>query len=272
GFPGWHLECSTMSIKYLGKEFDIHGGGLDLMFPHHECEIAQNTAMEKHQVVKYWMHNNMITIAGQKMARSLGNFITLEQLFAGNHDLLEKAYSPMTVRFFILQAHYRSTVDFSNEALQAAEKSLERLLDSYGRLDKIAASDTSSVDVKSIRQKCYDAMNDDMNSAVVIAHLCEASTTINSAIAGNIKLTKEDIAELKDVFDIFLFSVLGIRNEASSANNNEAFGKAVDLLLDIRQKAKENKDWATSDQIRNELAKAGFEIKDGKDGAEWKLK
>lgn len=273
GFPGWHLECSTMSIKYLGKEFDIHGGGLDLMFPHHECEIAQNTAAEKHQVVKYWMHNNMITIKGQKMARSLGNFITLEQLFSGDHPLLEKAYSPMTVRFFILQAHYRSTVDFSNEALQAAEKSLSRLLDSYNNIGKIPVADSSSVDIKGLREKCYEAMNDDINSAVVIAHLCEASTTINSAVAGNITLSKEDIQELKEIFDIFLFSILGIRNDSVSGNtNNEAFGKAVDMLLDIRQKAKENRDWATSDHIRNELAKAGFEIKDGKDGAEWKLK
>ena len=274
GFPGWHLECSTMSIKYLGHEFDIHGGGLDLMFPHHECEIAQNTAMEKRQVVKYWMHNNMITIAGQKMARSLGNFITLEQLFAGSHELLEKSYSPMVVRFFILQAHYRSTVDFSNEALLAAEKSLDRLMDSYNRLDKILASDSSSVDVKNIRQKCYDALNDDLNSAVVIAHLCEASTVINSAIAGNITLMQEDIAELREIFDIFLFSILGIRNDSaiSNSSNNEAFGKAIDLLLEIRQKAKENKDWATSDQIRNQLSEAGFDIKDGKDGAEWKLK
>lgn len=274
GFPGWHIECSTMSIKYLGKEFDIHGGGLDLMFPHHECEIAQNTAMEKHRVVRYWMHNNMITVNGQKMGKSLGNFITLDEFFTGSHTMLAQAYSPMTVRFFILQAHYRSTVDFSNEALQAAEKSLERLFDAYGRIDKIPASTVSSVDIKSIRQKCYDALNDDLNSAIVIAHLCEASTAINSACAGNITFTQEDIDELKAVFDTFLFSILGVRNDAVNANNgsNEAFGKAVDLLLDIRQKAKENKDWATSDQIRNELAKAGFEIKDGKDGAEWKLK
>lgn len=273
GFPGWHLECSTMSIKYLGHEFDIHGGGLDLMFPHHECEIAQNTAMEQHQVVKYWMHNNMITIQGQKMARSLGNFITLEQLFSGEHELLEKAYSPMTVRFFILQAHYRSTVDFSNEALQAAEKSLSRLLDSYNSLNKIDPSNESSVDVDAIRQKCYDAMNDDINTAMVIANLCEAGTIINSAVAGNVPLTEENINELKDIFDVFLFSVLGIRNDASVNDNAyHAFGKAVDMLLDIRQKAKENKDWATSDQIRNELTEAGFEIKDGKDGAEWKLK
>ncbi len=274
GFPGWHIECSSMSIKYLGKEFDIHGGGLDLMFPHHECEIAQNTAVEKHQVVKYWMHNNMITIGGQKMSKSLGNFIALDELFSGSHQLLTQPYSPMTVRFFILQAHYRSTVDFGNEALQAAEKSLIRLLEAYSRLDKITASDTSSVNVSDIRQKCYDALNDDLNTAVVIAHLCEAGTIINSAIAGNVTLTKEDIAELKDVFDTFLFSILGIRNNLETGGNgsNEAFAKAVDLLLDIRQKAKENKDWATSDEIRNKLSDAGFEIKDGKDGAEWKLK
>lgn len=274
GFPGWHIECSTMSIKYLGREFDIHGGGLDLMFPHHECEIAQNTAMERHQVVRYWMHNNMITIGGQKMGKSLGNFITLDEFFTGSHKMLVQAYSPMTIRFFILQAHYRSTVDFSNEALQAAEKSLERLYDAYARIEKIPVSATSSVDVKNIRNKCYEALNDDLNSAIVIAHLCEAGTTINSASAGNITLSQEDINELKEVFDIFLFGILGIRNDAIGANsgNNEAFGKAVDLLLEIRQKAKENKDWATSDQIRNELAKAGFEINDTQNGAEWKIR
>ena len=274
GFPGWHIECSTMSIKYLGREFDIHGGGLDLMFPHHECEIAQNTAMERHQVVRYWMHNNMITIGGQKMGKSLGNFITLDEFFTGSHKMLVQAYSPMTIRFFILQAHYRSTVDFSNEALQAAEKSLERLYDAYARIEKIPVSATSSVDVKNIRNKCYEALNDDLNSAIVIAHLCEAGTTINSANAGNITLSQEDINELKEVFDIFLFGILGIRNDAIGANsgNNEAFGKAVDLLLEIRQKAKENKDWATSDQIRNELAKAGFEINDTQNGTEWKIR
>lgn len=275
GFPGWHIECSTMSIKYLGKEFDIHGGGLDLMFPHHECEIAQNTAMEKHQVVKYWMHNNMITVGGQKMGKSLGNFITLDEFFIGSHQLLVQPYSPMTIRFFILQAHYRSTVDFSNEALQAAEKSLSRLIDSYNRIEKIPVSDTScELDIKGLRQKCYDALNDDLNSAIVIAHLCEASTTLNSACAGNITLTQEDKDELRDIFDTFLFGILGIRNDAvtGSNTNTEAFGKAVDILLEIRQEAKANKDWATSDKIRNELAAAGFEIKDGKDGAEWKLK
>ena len=273
GFPGWHLECSAMSIKYLGHEFDIHGGGLDLMFPHHECEIAQNTAVEKHQVVRYWMHNNMITVEGQKMGKSLGNFITLEEFFTGKHAKLTQAYNAMTIRFFILQAHYRSTVDFSNEALQAAEKSLSRLLDSYNNIDKIPASATSAIDVKGIRQKCYDAMNDDLNSAMVIAHLCEASTAINSAVAGHITLIQEDVTELKSLFDTFLFSILGICNDSvCSSNGFEAFGKAVDMLLEIRQQAKENKDWATSDKIRDELAKAGFEIKDSKNGAEWKLK
>ena len=272
GFPGWHIECSTMSIKYLGKEFDIHGGGLDLMFPHHECEIAQNTAAEKHQVVKYWMHNNMITAYGQKMGKSLGNFITLDEFFTGSHDKLEQAYSPMTIRFFILQAHYRSTVDFSNEALQAAEKGLSRILDACSCIEKIAPSQNSSVDIAAIRAKCYEAMNDDLNSAMVIAHLCEAVTIINSAIAGSVSLTADNIKELRELFDTFLFGILGIKDDSKCGGNSEAFGKAVDMLLEIRAQAKANKDWATSDKIRNELSDAGFEIKDGKDGSEWKLK
>lgn len=273
GFPGWHIECSSMSIKYLGNEFDIHGGGLDLMFPHHECEIAQNTASENKQVVKYWMHNNMITIGGQKMGKSLGNFITLDEFFNGSHKLLSQAFSPMTIRFFILQAHYRSTVDFSNEALQASEKGLSRLMDAYARIDKIPVSNTSSVDVKVARKKCYEALNDDLNSAIVISHLFDVATTINSAIGGTITLTQGDIDEVKDLFDTFLFQILGIKNETgSNKNGQEAFGKAIDLLLQIRDEAKANKDWATSDKIRNELNRIGFDIKDGKDGAEWKLK
>lgn len=274
GFPGWHIECSTMSIKYLGTEFDIHGGGLDLMFPHHECEIAQNTALEKERVVKYWMHNNMITIGGQKMGKSLGNFITLDEFFTGEHKILNQAYSAMTIRIFILQAHYRSTVDFSNEALQASEKGLSRLLDAYAKIAKLQSSDSSSVSVKELRQKCYDAMNDDLNSAIVISNLFEAATIINSTADGKATLTQADIDELKSLFDVFFFDILGMVDEAKAGNNTnyEAFGKAVDLLLEIRAKAKANKDWATSDQIRDELAKAGFEIKDGKDGSEWKLK
>lgn len=273
GFPGWHIECSTMSMKYLGTEFDIHGGGLDLMFPHHECEIAQNTAVERKQVVRYWMHNNMITVDGQKMGKSLNNFINLEQFFTGSHEKLEMAYSPMTIRFFILQAHYRSTVDFSNHALQSAEKGLSRLLDAYAKIEKLTASATSSVDVAGYRQKCYDALNDDLNSAIAISQLFEVATIVNSAHAGSASVTEADIEEIKFLFDTFLFEILGIKNESTSSDSGyDSFAKAVDLLLEIRDKAKANKDWATSDQIRDELAKAGFEVKDGKNGAEWKLK
>jgi len=273
GYPGWHIECSAMSIKYLGKEFDIHGGGLDLMFPHHECEIAQNTAAEGHPAVKYWMHNNMITVNGQKMGKSLGNFITLDEFFTGNNPSLEQAYSPMTIRFFILQAHYRSTVDFSNEALQASEKGLNRLLEAASKIDKIVASTESTAGVSDLRSKCYEAMNDDLNSAILISHLFEGVTIINSAIAGNITLTREDIEELKSVFDLFLFDILGIQDETvcGSKNTYEAYSKAMDILLELRAEAKSKKDWATSDLIRNELAKIGFEIKDGKDGSEWRL-
>ena len=184
GFPGWHLECSTMSTKYLGEEFDIHGGGMDLLFPHHECEIAQSVAAQGHETVHYWMHNNMITINGQKMGKSLGNFITLDEFFSGNHKLLQQPYSPMTIRFFILQAHYRSTVDFSNEALQASEKALQRMLEGWDNLSKIEPAEVSTVDVKTIRERCYEAMNDDLSTPIVISHLFEAVKIINTVLAG----------------------------------------------------------------------------------------
>ena len=273
GFPGWHCECTAMGKKYLGEHFDIHGGGMDLIFPHHECEIAQAVASQGEDMVHYWMHNNMITINGQKMGKSLGNFITLEEFFTGDNKVLSQAYSPMTIRFFILQAHYRSTVDFSNEALQAAEKGLERLMDAYNHLMKLKASDVSTVDVKDLRRKCYDAMNDDLNSPIVIAHLFDAARAINSVKDGKATISAEDLKELQDVFHTFVFDILGIKDEAASggSNNNEAFGKAMDLLLTIRQQAKANKDGATSDKIRNELTAIGFDIKDTKDGAEWKL-
>ena len=273
GFPGWHCECTAMGKKYLGEHFDIHGGGMDLIFPHHECEIAQAVASQGEDMVHYWMHNNMITINGQKMGKSLGNFITLEEFFTGDNKVLSQAYSPMTIRFFILQAHYRSTVDFSNEALQAAEKGLERLMDAYNQLMKLKASDVSTVDVKDLRRKCYDAMNDDLNSPIVIAHLFDAARAINSVKDGKATISAEDLKELQDVFHTFVFDILGIKDEAASggSNNNEAFGKAMDLLLTIRQQAKANKDWATSDKIRIELTAIGFDIKDTKDGAEWKL-
>ena len=272
GFPGWHLECSTMGEKYLGESFDIHGGGMDLMFPHHECEIAQSVAAQGHEAVKYWMHNNMITINGQKMGKSYGNFINLDEFFRGSHKLLTQAYSPMTIRFFILQAHYRSTVDFSNEALQAAEKGLARLMDAVNGLDRITPAATSSVDVKALRQNCYEAMNDDLNTPIVIAHLFDSTRMINNILAGNDTICAADLEELKETFRLFCFDILGLKEENNSNEEREAaFGKVVDMLLEQRMKAKANKDWATSDKIRNELTALGFEIKDGKNGCEWKL-
>ena len=274
GFPGWHCECTAMGRKYLGEQFDIHGGGMDLIFPHHECEIAQAVASEGHEMVHYWMHNNMITINGQKMGKSLGNFITLEEFFAGSNKLLTQAYSPMTIRFFILQAHYRSTVDFSNDALQAAEKGLARLLDAYASLEKLKASESSSVDVKGLRAKCFEAMNDDLNTPIVISHLFDATRAINSVKDGKDTISEADLQELREVFHLFIFDLLGLRDEARSGEENgsiEAFSKAMDLLLSIRQQAKANKDWATSDKIRNELTALGFTIKDTKEGTEWKL-
>jgi len=273
GFPGWHCECTAMGKKYLGEHFDIHGGGMDLIFPHHECEIAQAVASQGSEMVHYWVHNNMITINGQKMGKSLGNFITLEEFFTGNHKSLTQAYSPMTIRFFILQAHYRSTVDFSNDALQAAEKGLNRLMDAYMHLQKLLPAEASTVDIKDLRRKCYEAMNDDLNSPIVIAHLFDAARNINLVNDGKATISAADLKDLKETFDMFLFNILGMNNVTSSSddNNREAFGKAIDLLLNIRQQAKVNKDWATSDKIRNELTSIGFEIKDTKDGAEWKL-
>ncbi len=275
GFPGWHLECSTMGEKYLGETFDIHGGGMDLMFPHHECEIAQSVAHNGHDTVHYWMHNNMITINGKKMGKSLGNFITLDEFFNGTHPLLEQAYSPMTIRFFILQAHYRGTVDFSNEALKASEKALGRMLEGYRRLQELTPSAESTIDVSNIRRKCYEAMDDDMNTPIVIANLFDALRLVNQVKDGHAKATQADIDELKAVFDIFLVDILGVRTEmAGSGDNGEAlrpFEQAMDLLLEMRAKAKANKDWATSDLIRDRLAAIGFTVKDTKDGAEWKL-
>ncbi len=271
GFPGWHLECSAMGTKYLGEEFDIHGGGMDLIFPHHEAEIAQSCAGLGHDSVKYWMHNNMITIKGQKMGKSLGNFITLDEFFTGSHKLLTQAYAPMTIRFFILQAHYRSTVDFSNEALQASEKGLERLLEGYSRLQRLKPSAQSSVDVAGLRAKCEEAMCDDLNTPMVISHLFEALKAVNLVHDGKATLSADDVAELQSVFHLFVEDLLGLQTADSLGAGLEAYKKAVDLLLDIRMEAKRNKDWTTSDRIRNELAAIGFEIKDTKDGVEWRL-
>ena len=271
GFPGWHMECSAMGTKYLGEQFDIHGGGMDLMFPHHECEIAQSTAALGKETVKYWMHNNMITINGQKMGKSLGNFINLEEFFTGSHALLTQAFSPMTVRFFILQAHYRSTVDFSNEALQASEKGLSRLMDGYARLQKLTASATSSVETTGLRDKCEEAMLDDLNTPIVISYLFDALKAINLVSDGKETVSETDLTELKEVFHLFVEDIMGLLAENEAAAGNEAYKKAIDLLLTMRMDAKKNKDWATSDKIRNELTALGFEIKDTKDGFEWKI-
>ena len=262
GFPGWHCECTAMGRKYLGETFDIHGGGMDLVFPHHECEIAQAVASEGHQMVRYWMHNNMITINGQKMGKSLGNFITLDEFFTGSNKLLTQAYSPMTIRFFILQAHYRSTVDFSNEALQAAEKGLERLLEGVKNLDRITpAKATSGIEPKGLREKCYEAMNDDLNTPIVISHLFDATRMINTVIDKKATISAEDLEELKSVFHLFVFDILGLKAEAeNNAAREEAYGKVVDMLLEQRMQAKANKDWATSDKIRDNLAALGFEV------------
>ncbi len=278
GFPGWHLECSTMGEKYLGEQFDIHGGGMDLKFPHHECEIAQSVAHNGRDAVRYWMHNNMITINGKKMGKSLGNFITLEEFFTGSHPLLAQAYSPMTIRFFILQAHYRGTVDFSNEALQAAEKALGRMLDGYRRLAELKPSQESTVDVSDLERRCYEALDDDLNTPVLIGVLFDAVRIINMVKDGKATATADDIAVLRAVMDTFLVGILGIRTETASAqadgSGSEAkpFADAVDLLLEIRSQAKKNKDWATSDLIRDRMAAIGFDVKDTKDGVEWKLK
>lgn len=271
GFPGWHLECSAMGTKYLGEQFDIHGGGMDLMFPHHECEIAQSTAALGKETVKYWMHNNMITINGQKMGKSLGNFITLEEFFTGNHPLLTQAFSPMTVRFFILQAHYRSTVDFSSAALEASEKGLSRLMEGYARLQKLATSATSSVETAGLRDKCEEAMSDDLNTPIVISYLFDALKAINLVHDGKESISGADLGELKAVFSLFIEDLLGLQAENEAGSGNEAYKKAIDLLLNMRLEAKQNKDWATSDKIRNELTALGFEIKDTKDGFEWKI-
>jgi cysteinyl-tRNA synthetase len=272
GFPGWHTECVAMSTKYLGNHFDIHGGGLDLLFPHHEAEIAQSCACLGHESVNYWMHNNMITINGQKMGKSLGNFIMLDDFFSGKHPLLEKAYSPMTIPFFILQAQYRSTLDFSNEALQAAEKGLERLMKTVELLVKIDPSTESTIDVATLKSNCYEAMNDDFNSPIVIANLFEGVRMINSINDGKEKINSSDLEILKKLFNDFVFDILGLKNEITSTNNNEILSDVVNLLLNLRMEAKANKDWSTSDKIRNELTNLGFEIKDKKDGFEWELK
>ena len=270
GFPGWHMECSAMSEKYLGKHFDIHGGGMDLVFPHHEAEITQSNACNNCNPVNYWMHNNMITVDGKKMGKSLGNFITLAEFFTGNHEKLEMAYSPMTIRFFILQAHYRSTIDFSNTALKAAEKGLTKLMNAMTALDNLSADENSTYNVKELEKKCYAAMDDDFNTPILIAHLFDGVRIINSVKDKKESLTTKDIKKLQSIFNTFVTNILGLITTKKSSENNLTI-ELMELVLKLRANAKTNKDFDTADLIRDELNKAGIEIKDNREGSSWKV-
>ena len=276
GFPGWHLECSAMSTKYLGETFDIHGGGLDLLFPHHECEIAQSVAASGHQAVRYWMHNNLITIEGQKIGKSLGNFIQLHELFSGNHPKLERAYSPMTVRFFILQAHYRSTLDFSNAALLAASKGLERLWEAMQTLERITPSEQTTIQVQELEDACWNALLDDMNTPIAIAHLFEWVRVIGHLQRGEERITPEELARLRAFFSLMVYDILGLQDEGTGkeggVKEQAALDTAMQLALEYRAEAKGRKDYTTADRIRNTLNDAGVEVMDGPQGVNWRLK
>ena len=277
GFPGWHMECSAMGCKYLGETFDIHGGGMDLMFPHHESEIAQSVAANGKQPVVYWMHNNMITIGGQKMGKSLGNFITLDEFYNGTshknakgEEMIAQAYTPMTIRFFILQAHYRSTLDFSNEALQAAEKGYNRLMEAVKASKGIAPTEgAENIDIQKIVDACYDAMNDDFNSPIVIANLFEAVRIVNTIKGGKLKINAEELALLNKLFQDFVFDILGLVESNAEGGNGELIDGLMQTIIDIRKQARANKDWATSDKIRDDLGKLHITLKDGKEGTTW---
>ena len=271
GFPGWHMECSAMGEKYLGKNFDIHGGGMDLIFPHHEAEIAQSNACNDCSPVNYWMHNNMITVDGKKMGKSLGNFINLEEFFTGNHAKLERAYSPMTIRFFILQAHYRSTVDFSNAALQAAEKGFNKLMNAMETLQKLEPSEKSTYDVNELEQNCYAAMDDDFNTPILIAQLFDGVRIINSVKDGKESLTSSNLEKLKNIFTAFVTDILGFISTKGNGKN-DLTNEVMELVLKLRENAKKNKDFESADLIRDELDKTGIQIKDSREGSSWELK
>ncbi len=272
GFPGWHLECSAMGMKYLGEQFDIHGGGMDLIFPHHECELAQSMVATGKPHVRYWMHNNMITINGQKMARSKNNFIPLEELFTGKNALLVKAFSPMTIRFYMLQAHYTSPVDFSNDALKAAEQGLSRLMKGLSLLHRLKPSASSTVDVLSLRENAYEALSDDLNCPVLLGNLFEGVRIINSAIDGKALINKADLELLKEFMLTFTHELLGLMPEETvRTHDSELLDKLVKLLLQQRQGAKARKDFSASDEIRNQLATLGIQVMDTKDGAVWEM-
>lgn len=266
GFPGWHIECSAMSSKYLGNSFDIHGGGMDLAATHHTNEIAQSQACNHVQPAKYWMHTNMLTVNGTRMSKSKGNGFLPHELFTGSHELLTRGYSPMSVRFFMLQAHYRSTLDFSNEALEASDKGFKRLINAYGLIEKLSPAQNSAVDLKSLTERCYAAMNDDFNSPVLIAELFEAVHIINSIYDGKTAASASDIKALKKLMDDFVIGVLGLKEES---NQTDDMGKLLDFIINLRSEAKSNKDYATSDKIRIGLNSIGIQLKDNKEGTTW---
>lgn len=266
GFPGWHIECSAMSSKYLGNSFDIHGGGMDLAATHHTNEIAQSQACNHVQPAKYWMHTNMLTVNGTRMSKTKGNGFLPHELFTGSHELLSRGYSPMSVRFFMLQAHYRSTLDFSNEALEASDKGFKRLINAYGLIEKLNPSQKSDIDLKSLKERCYAAMNDDFNSPVLIAELFEAVHIINSIYDGKTAATAADIEDLKKLMDDFVIGVLGLKEES---NQSDDMGKLLDFIINLRSEAKVNKDYATSDKIRIGLNSIGIQLKDNKEGTTW---
>jgi cysteinyl-tRNA synthetase len=268
GFPGWHLECSAMSTKYLGDQFDIHGGGMDLKFPHHESEIAQNTACCGKGPVRYWMHSNMLTVNGQKMSKSLGNSFLPHELFAGSHPLLEKGYTPQVVRFFMMQAHYRSTLDFSNDALNAAERSYERMMGAYSALADCKASASSTADTAALEQRCYAAMGDDFNTPVLVAELFEAVRMINGCKNGQLDLTADNLLQLKRIMEVFLIEVLGVQPMEEAAST-ELPDLMMDAVFEVRKTLKEKKDYATADLLRDVFAKRNIGIKDTKEGGEW---
>ena len=271
GFPGWHMECSAMSEKYLGKTFDIHGGGMDLVFPHHEAEIAQSNACNNCNPVNYWMHNNMITIDGKKMGKSLGNFINLEEFFNGTHAKLDRAYSPMTIRFFILQAQYRSTVDFGNEALQAAEKGFTKLMNAIETLENLKNSDSSTYDINELEKNCYAAMDDDFNTPILIAHLFDGVRIINSVKNGKESLTASDLSKMQKLFSDFVTDILGLIS-AKESGGDDLTEEVMELVVKLRGNAKKNKDFSTADLIRDELDKVGIQIKDSREGSSWEIK
>jgi cysteinyl-tRNA synthetase len=266
GFPGWHLECSAMSNKYLGEHFDIHGGGLDLVPTHHTNEIAQNVAACGKNPATYWIHTNMLTVNGQKMSKSLGNSFLPHELFSGDHSILSRGYSPMTVRFFMLQAHYRSTLDFGNEAMEASEKGFKRLMNAFALIDNLKASAQTDVEIEPLLGRCYAAMNDDFNSPVLIAELFEASRIINSVYDGKMKIDADNLLLLKDLMNTFVLEVLGLKNEQAA---NDDLPKILNLIVTLRNEAKINHDYATSDKIRNGLQKIGFQLNDSKEGTNW---